>query len=740
MESNNFLVYIEKLEDNQSINFDQIEGIVMNIEEIDYNLFKLSVIIEKVQYDGLFIKKSIELSIKKIYIVGLSLIKDKNKKNIKIFLKLDGYSLSYENNFSIIKLKEELKAIYDLTSEIPKILSKNNKKYDSDIFFYKCKKDNLITFTSFEKLKQIDMEITSNDNTYRNEIDEFFKKILYEEIISIENYSIKNDKININNFTNYYLADAEYMAEYFKNKYNRKENYYNQDIYINIPTKTEYNSNYLFIKIIGISDEYLIGIEQLPKIYKIMKYKDKLNEIKDIYTFILIRKYNIQFSDDISILTLFDNSSIYIFKNTLFGSFINDLTIISFNFPDFLSNSENYFYKIEFENNYSFDIIRKKDNIIINYKKGRFNYYLPYIIKIINTSEIYRFSFLLYYGLLNNINCFINYDGEDKYSCEYLYYNCNSLLNLPKFIIEIKNNKYIIENYDTFNSITRKRYVLINIPSNYYTDFYNKSKEEKKNIEKISKNKIETKKKNNIELISKSIIELKEENKIELISENNIEIKEENNIDLISEYNIEIKEENNINFISENNIEIKDEKEIKLNENNNLNIKEENKSIENDSTNRDIEKEININYQRLKVSLQFYFYFNDGKGTSNLIGIFNIEEIEHEKHKYLNEEMLKKYDFFYNYYKILEGEIESPDNYLEILENFKKDKKLVDLVCNYNNYMPIKYKNYIIYINMCLFFYYQIIQKFIVYFYLIKKLIHFHLYFLSIYYLIHFFY
>ena len=67
----------------------------------------------------------------------------------------------------------------------------------------------------------------------------------------------------------------------------------------------------------------------------------------------------------------------------------------------------------------------------MNNNKGKFNYYLPYEIKLINEKKSEKFQFLLYYGLLNHINCFINYNGENKYSCEYFYYNCNSLSNLP---------------------------------------------------------------------------------------------------------------------------------------------------------------------------------------------------------------------------------------------------------------------------------------------------------------------
>ena len=188
---------------------------------------------------------------------------------------------------------------------------------------------------------------------------------------------------------------------------------------------------------------------------------------------LLLRNYNIEFNEDNnSTITLYDNSIIYFFENTFFDSFINDLTVINIYFPDYQGNN-NYFREISLENDLIFKITKKCENIILKYNKGKFNYYLPYEIKLRNKIKIERFKFILYYGLLNHINCFINYNGEEKYSCEYFYYYyCNSLFNLPEFKISIGNNENIINNYDTFNSRIRKIYVLINIPNNNYTNFY----------------------------------------------------------------------------------------------------------------------------------------------------------------------------------------------------------------------------------------------------------------------------
>ena len=156
------------------------------------------------------------------------------------------------------------------------------------------------------------------------------------------------------------------------------------------------------------------------------------------------------------------------------------MTAINISFIDF-NGKNNHYKEIQFKNNFSLRIKKKNDNVILNYKNGKYNYYLPYEIKLVNNKHIDKFKFLLYYGLLNHINCLINYNGKNKYSCEYFYYNCNTLKDLPSFKLKIGKDEYIIENYDTFNSKIRKRYVIINIPKNENIIFYEEKKLYKNN-------------------------------------------------------------------------------------------------------------------------------------------------------------------------------------------------------------------------------------------------------------------
>ena len=105
----------------------------------------------------------------------------------------------------------------------------------------------------------------------------------------------------------------------------------------------------------------------------------------------------------------------------------------------------------------------------------------------ISFSFFFAFFFILYRSLF-----LINYNSEDNHSCEYFYYNHKSLAELPIFTIKIGKSFYILKNYDTFNSQTRKRFIVINSPKNKYIDVYN-TQYTKLNIEKNIKKEKEQK-------------------------------------------------------------------------------------------------------------------------------------------------------------------------------------------------------------------------------------------------------
>ena len=319
MESKTFLEQLKGLEMYSNIDMENIEAKITNIEEVEYNLFKLSVIIEKVEYDGLYTENKQKPIFQFINILQLTIMKQKELKGIKLLIKeCEGFktvSKTLHRAQILLTSNNTKKKYFDLLYDIPKLLSNEKEKYDSDFFIYNFKKDDFIVLTSFEKLNEYKAIIYSVDKNYINDIKKFFDEISDGTIIYIENFLMKNGILFFTNFTTYDLANGEYLADYFKKKYNKEDDYYKLKIYYDVPIKQKYDSNYLFIKVIYINDKYLIGIDQYPKLYKIKKSNEKLNQINDIYTLILLRNYEILFSDDISIIKLHNNSSIYISLN-----------------------------------------------------------------------------------------------------------------------------------------------------------------------------------------------------------------------------------------------------------------------------------------------------------------------------------------------------------------------------------------------------------------------------------------
>ena len=175
--------------------------------------------------NGFIIKNLQELSFKSIFFNQLSIIKNKERRNIQILINSYAIISESENN------EKNIKKTYDL-SKFPIFLhNKEDEKYDSGIFFYKNKKDDIITLKTFEELKEITIKMNSKNNLYMKEINKFFNNISEGNIIYIENLLINNNKIEFNNLTMFFSVDGELLADYFQKKYNKNEDYYKK-IYI----------------------------------------------------------------------------------------------------------------------------------------------------------------------------------------------------------------------------------------------------------------------------------------------------------------------------------------------------------------------------------------------------------------------------------------------------------------------------------------------------------------------------
>ena len=275
----------------------------------------------------------------------------------------------------------------------------------------------------------------------------------------------------------------------------------------------------IFLKVIEMNESFLLGIDHDYIIYKIYKNNNKVNKIDELYTLILIKDYTLSKEDEIfNTLAINENSYIYTFENSFYDSVLNDLTVLYLNIIDLVDPIENSYYdEIALEINYiqkinyTFNIKKKYEYFIINTKIDFFYNYYPITIKLINNKKIDSFKVILYFGILNKINCFLNVNANNNkctYSLEYFYFNFK--FNLPEYHKEIIDEIiYDIKESDVFNNKARKRFVIINSTSNKLTEIFYIKKQERDNEEKRKNQEKKKKKKKKKKKRIKKFIQLK---------------------------------------------------------------------------------------------------------------------------------------------------------------------------------------------------------------------------------------
>ena len=619
-----FLEEIKKLTGQKIIYLENTSGIIIDIEEVEYKIFKLTLQIEGKIYTGIYKQYDNLNEVQKNNRIKLFMI-ELIKKERNIFLYSSGHCEQIKKeDINIVAKKEDID-IYDLNppSLIETITKNSGIIYKSDIFIYKQKTKEFALIPILEEKEFI--VNNSNENEFKKFILE--NKLKNDSLIFIENYLLDKNNISFNYVTLFNMIKLEYLDEYFKKKF--KLDYKNKNIiYYKINSKNVYN--FALLKIIDIQDEYILGIDYFLNIYKIFKNTEKIKDIQDVYTILFIKDFSTSIEDSFFLLSLKENSYVYIFDNNFCDLFLNDLTVLNLNFIDFNDDLKtNYFNQIGFDtDNFSFEISKKYENIILIQKFNFNNNFYPFSIKLINNKEIHSFQFILYFGLLNNINCLVNYFGKETYGYEYFYFNFT--YDLPEFqSIQIEKKKYLIEKSDHFNSKARKRFILLN-----YYDIENT---------KIYKDKIIEKKKKQDEKINKQ-----EENK----GKNDI---------IMNVYDLK-------DFLD-------DEDEI----------------ISHDSI------------------LYCFFYEKEKK---KLLGIYEIKEINNNiPIQKDNLKLKKEYKIFYNFLKIMGDiniDVEKKEEYLKSIKKYNNDLDIKQLVNNYDiDFSNINYENYLIFINICLFYYYN---------------------------------
>ena len=109
-------------------------------------------------------------------------------------------------------------------------------------------------------------------------------------------------------------------------------------------------------------------------------------------------------------------------------------------------------------------------------------------------------------------------------------------------------------------------------------------------------------------------------------------------------------------------------------------------------------------------SILYCFFYE--KEKKKLLGIYEIKEINNNIPTQKDNLKLKKeYKIFYNFLKIMGDiniDVEKKEEYLKSIKKYNNDLDIKQLVNNYDiDFSNINYENYLIFINICLFYYYN---------------------------------
>ena len=160
---------------------------------------------------------------------------------------------------------------------------------------------------------------------------------------------------------------------------------------------------------------------------------------------------------------------------------INHISVVYINFLDYRINN---IYDTIIINEKKLKINSNEMYHIVSTSYRDFDFY-PINISLLKSDDINstkNFCFILFQGLLNKINAFINFTSEKPYFIEYFIMSIDiPLIKIKtKISIEINKIQYELNHFDTFQSENRKRINCLNVPFQQIENF------EEKNLKKIN--------------------------------------------------------------------------------------------------------------------------------------------------------------------------------------------------------------------------------------------------------------
>lgn len=378
----------------------------------------------------------------------------------KDILKIKELFLNYDNYFSLrLFAKAEIKSTFDNNIIIE--TSKSNISFsDNEIIeslknILNIKQDMYSAVFKIDSIKEKDYDLLclSDLKKYRISKDIIPDSLPKDEYIFVANYFIEENEnkeviLKKNNLTIIMKLNEEKLFQiYYKKKI--------------------FGNQLELFKVIDEKEKFYIVLNTKKEIYQIEKKKLKNLEIKICKLLLIIDDYKFIYNYDTNLKELFldINSIIYISKQDIYFSrliHINFLTVIHVNFLDYDLN--NYYNKIIIDGkeyiindkDFYYVIIQNKDNEYYNIEIG---------LQRLNDKAI-EFNFILYKGLLNEINAFINYFSESSYFLEFYFMSVDIPIREIDTEISIKVNEktYKLEKFDSFSSQNRKRFNVLNAP------------------------------------------------------------------------------------------------------------------------------------------------------------------------------------------------------------------------------------------------------------------------------------
>ena len=406
-----------------------------------------SIIIDCIEFKGLFfIEGEIFPSPKNGDIIIFHEMKFEYKIKENYKLKVIISKFSKPNNI-IIQEEKNIKqsldfSVNNISKELKKLL-KINYELQTGLFLLKSQLNgvelNLESLSKYKEGKNFKFDKNNLKNMNINEND----------IILFINYNETEKRdIKLNYLSKIEILDDINLYKYLDRNEINDKCFYGKIIEINY--LSEKQMNVLFID----KDNNL----------KPLNIKDASKNVKfELFKLCFIINCEIEKNQ----IIINNDSKIYLSSQDIYFQTIdiNNNSVIEFYFPDFESNN---FYDIV-EINCQEQKINKNNLYFIfqTYYKDCFDFF-PIDIFLISTKYKKRkkFKFIIVHGILNKINCFINYSGNECFFYEFYYYSFMPYAFPSSFYIEVNNKKYCLNKYDSFDCTTRRRFNLLNVPKN----------------------------------------------------------------------------------------------------------------------------------------------------------------------------------------------------------------------------------------------------------------------------------